>query len=157
MQYEAISKKIIPEALNFLGISILSLAPASLDLDPVPGSFPLGQILKALSTQLQSKVAKDMDINKPDLVELLQASSMIGEDAEQAKLDLLGLALDLIGRFAEYYEESAAFIELFQPFFEIVFSLSTAKVPASLKVSGRDLRSCGTQLIWLSRRRPAKP
>jgi hypothetical protein len=47
----------------------------------------------------------------------------------------MGLALKLVGKFAEMHEGTDAFGEVYEPFFEIVFALSGSKVPAGVKVS----------------------
>lgn len=58
-----------------------------------------------------------------------------GAEYEQDKVDLLGLALRLVGKFAEMQKDLVAFVEVFEPFYEIVFALGATKVPASIKVS----------------------
>jgi nucleolar protein 14 len=57
-----------------------------------------------------------------------------GVEYEQDKVDLLGLALRLVGRFAEMQKDLVAFIEVFEPFYQIMFGLSATNAPASIKV-----------------------
>ncbi|KAF6761973.1 nucleolar protein 14 [Ephemerocybe angulata] len=82
LQYEALSKRLVPEAVNFLINAILHIAPHSFQIYPAP-----------------------------NLPELLEAEA----NDEQAKATLLGLALNLLGRFADMYKGLDGFIELLEP------------------------------------------
>jgi len=52
---------------------------------------------------------------------------------EQTKVDLLGLAIDLLGRFADMYKGLNGFVELYQPIHDIISKLDTNKLPTELQ------------------------
>lgn len=132
----------VPEAINFCVLSILAVAPQDVKFSPTPGAFPLAQIKNADHSDLhiQPRLVKKhgLEINRPvDFWNTAYASQSSSTDAEeQAKMDVLGLALELIAKFAEMYKDLPAFVEVFSPIFEIVYILETAKVPNVIKVSG---------------------
>ena len=133
LQYETYSQRIVPEALNFLATTILAFAPASFGLDPVPGNFPLRTDVRQLGVFIKPKLASKLSVRPADLPSLMDCDKF-GVEYEQDKVDLLGLALRLVGRFAEMQKDLVAFIEVFEPFYQIMFGLSATNAPASIKV-----------------------
>jgi len=136
LQYETYSQRIVPEAINFLATAILALAPPSFNLDPIPGTFPLRKDSRELGVYLKPKLASKLLVRPADLPTLMDGDHF-GKDYEQDKVDTLALALRLMGRFAEMQKDLPGFIELFEPFYEMVFALSSTNVPASLKVRSK--------------------
>ena len=53
-------------------------------------------------------------------------------DGEQAKLDLMSLSLELLGRCAEMYKSLDGFIELYDPILLILTGISTKRLPSGL-------------------------
>lgn len=117
-----------------MATTVLALAPASFNLDPVPGSFPLRSDIRQLGVYLKHKLSSKLSVRPADLPSLMDCDKF-GAEYEQDKVDLLGLALRLVGKFAEMQKDLVAFVEVFEPFYEIVFALGATKVPASIKVS----------------------
>lgn len=134
LHYEKLSKRFVPEAINFLVNSVLHLAPHSYrDAASVPGDFPL-QDFRTSSTAslaLNAKKAKKLSLGKPDLGRYLSEDTL----GEQAKVDLLGLSLELLGRFADMYKGLDAFVELYTPIQEILSSVHSNSISADLLVS----------------------
>jgi nucleolar protein 14 len=55
-------------------------------------------------------------IRKANLVTLLAAE----KPNEQAKIDLLGLSFDLLGRYADMYKGLDGFLELYEPILDVL-------------------------------------
>jgi nucleolar protein 14 len=133
LQYETYSQRVVPEAINFLATAILALAPPSFNLDPIPGTFPLRKDARELGVYLKPKLASKLQVRTADLPSLMDCDRF-GKEYEQDKVDILGLALRLLGRYAEMHKDLVGFIEVFEPFYEIIYTLSNTNVPASIKV-----------------------
>ncbi|KAI0776188.1 Nop14-like protein [Trametes elegans] len=133
MHYEKLSKRFVPEAINFLVNVVLHLAPHPYqDVASLPGNFPAQDFRSSftLSLALTGKKAKKLSLGKPDLGRYLSDDSL----DEQAKVDLLGLSLELLGRFADMYKSLEGFIELYTPVQEILGSVNTSGLPSDLEI-----------------------
>lgn len=75
--------------------------------------------------------AKHLEPQPPNLLDLL----LKGKALEQSKVDLLGLIITLIGRFAELYGSSDGFIDMFDPALAILSKLDTTDFSPALAVS----------------------
>ncbi|KAJ7462053.1 nucleolar protein 14 [Mycena latifolia] len=131
LQFEALSKRFVPEAVNFAINSVLHLAPHGYkDVSALPGAFPApdfrSELCRGLS--LDTKKAK-ADVPKADLVALLAAEA----PTDEGKAQLLGLAVDLLGRFADMYKGLEGFIELYEPLLEILLHIRDQNRPGSLQ------------------------
>ena len=135
LQFEHLSKRFVPEAINFLINTVLHLCPHRFEhVSILPGSFPSPDFLSDLCQPLKVKVKKlgGLTVDRPNLT-----SIMCGDTTdEQTKVDLLALAVDLLGQFAEMYKSLDGFIELYQPIHDIVSKLDTSKLPKGLQVCG---------------------
>ncbi|KAJ7506600.1 nucleolar protein 14 [Mycena galericulata] len=120
LQFEELSKRFVPEAVNFAINSVLHLAPHGYkDVAALPGAFPAPDFRSELchGLALESKNASLKGaVPKADLVALLTAE----EPTEEGKAQLLGLAIDLVGRFADMYKALEGFVELYDPLLEIL-------------------------------------
>ncbi len=135
LQYEDLSKRLVPEALNFVYNSLLHLAPSSFkDESSLPGCFPApdfrSERCKSLAV-VPGKAAKKLGVAKPDLGKLLSEESA----DEQAKVDLLNMSLELLSQFADLYKSLDAFIELFEPGLAILEGIKGDGLPTELTVS----------------------
>lgn len=133
LQFEELSKRLVPEALNFIQDSLLHLAPHRFnDEASLPGLFPapdfLSERCKALGL---GKKAKKLDVRKPELAHLLDDSAV----GEQSKVDLLGLTLDLLGQYADLHKGLDGFIELYDPVVSLLDGVKADSMPSGLAVS----------------------
>lgn len=140
LQYEELSKRLVPEAINFLVNAVLHLCPHSFkDVSSLPGSFPCPDFRSAMCRPLTLKPKKvtDFAVRKMNLANVLDG----GELGEQTKVDLLGLTFNLLRRFSDMYKGMDGFIELFQPINDITSELDLSNLPTDLQVS-RTVRLC---------------
>nr|VWO96259.1 Calcium-transporting ATPase (EC [Ganoderma boninense] len=157
LQYEKMSKRFVPEAMNFLVNSTLHLAPHPYtDVGSIPGNFPAQDFRTALTLPLGiiAKKAKKLSANKPDLTNCLCGESL----GEQTKVDLLGLTWELLGRFADLYKGLDGFIELFTPIQETLTAVKDSSLPPDLSTRLQSLRdSLGRLLKFATQsRRPLR-
>ena len=134
LQFEALSKRFVPEAINFLINSVLHLAPHKYqEISTLPGSFPSPDFRSDLcrSLSLSRSVQNGLVAQKPNLFSLLAASNL----NEQSKVDLLGIALNLLGQFADMYKALDGFIELYEPILAILENIQPKYLPDGLGVS----------------------
>lgn len=137
LRYEQFSKRFVPETINVVLNAILHLSPHRFkDATSVPGAFPCPDLNSDLCRplRLSKKHAKTLEPNPPVLPALL--SSKLGEktEVEQRKVDLLAVALDLLGRFGDIYKSLEGFIELYEPALEILEGLQLEGASSGLQV-----------------------
>jgi nucleolar protein 14 len=132
LQYEQLSQRYVPEALNFLVNAILHLSPHQFEsAEKLPGNFPLPDFSPELHRLLVLRnPSHDLQVQKCNLAKTLPSN-----DDAQAKVDLLGLSLDLLSRFSELYKGLDAFVEIFQPIQTVLEGIKTKKLPPSLQVN----------------------
>ncbi|KAJ7173755.1 nucleolar protein 14 [Mycena filopes] len=117
LQFEALSKRLVPEAVNFAINGVLHLAPHGYaNAAALPGAFPVPDFRSELCAGLVLKKAPKKATPKADLAALLTMEV----PTEEGKAQLLTLALDLLGRFADMYKGLEGFIELYEPVLEIL-------------------------------------
>lgn len=146
LHYEKMSKRFVPEAVNFLVNSILHLAPHPYtDVASLPGNFPAQDFRTALTLPLglDVKKSKKLSANKPDLTNCLCGKAL----GEQTKVDLLGLTWELLGRFADLYKGLDGFIELFTPIQETLGSVKADSLPPDLSTRLQSLQDSVSRLL----------
>ncbi|TFY55351.1 hypothetical protein EVJ58_g8307 [Rhodofomes roseus] len=129
-RYEQLSKRFVPEAINFLANAILHLAPHKFaDKSTVPGYFPCPDFGSehCPSFTIIGKKVKDLTLESPSLSQLLSG----GDHSEQDKANLFGLTLDLIGRFADMYKGLDGFIELYEPISDLLAGVKLNGLPSA--------------------------
>lgn len=139
-QYETLSKRLVPETLNFLLNALLILLPTSINSKSLPGSFPSPDLGQDHVKNLKLKSTIDLKPNKLNL-----NASLAGKSSDiQLKVDLVGTTLTLLKDSAEKYVSMEAFVELFRPT-EIVLEKISNSIPSSIKVChffGPSICSC---------------
>ncbi|KAG1883030.1 nucleolar protein 14 [Suillus subluteus] len=155
LQYEELSKRLVPEAVNFSINAVLHLAPNSLkNAASIPGSFPSPDFRSDLCAPLaiDVKKSKHLDFRTPNLHHLLTSDHY----QEQDKIDLLGLAFRLLDRFSEMYKSLDGFIELYQPVLDILTKLDITKLSEDFRTQASSLQDKLTRLLKFARqaRRP---
>lgn len=143
-QFEEQSKRIVPEAVNFLANSLALLFPttSAVSATSFPGFFPAPDVGQEHAKQL--KLGRDSSSLEPsksiNLLEALAAKGKNGKgkasaaEAAQLKVDLAASALKLVETYRAMYSESEAFIEVFRPIEAILKAVKLEKLSPSLQV-----------------------
>lgn len=141
LQYESLSKRFVPEAINFVVNATLHIAPhVFATAKSVPGTFPCLNLRSALCGPLtidRSK-AKGLVFQKPALIHMISA-----DPTEQSKIDALGVALGLLERFADMYKSLDGFIELYGPINLVLSGLECGQLSEDVQVWSRVGIRCG--------------
>ncbi|CAE6487581.1 unnamed protein product [Rhizoctonia solani] len=128
LQYESYSKRLVPEAVNFLTNTCLHLAPHKFTSTNLPGWFPVVDLESLPDLKLKS--SSKLTPGAPNLSALLN----IEENGEpQDKLDLLALTFTLLAKFAQMYASLTGFIELFEPVKKVLEGLNLGKHSSQLQ------------------------
>ncbi len=118
LQYQRLSKRLVPEAINFLINSFLYLAPHTFTEPPKSVSFPPSPDFKLHEKlQLELDPAAELSPGPPNLEACLHLIDPDTQSSEisQHKINLLSLTYTLLLQFAKLYVELDGFIELFEP------------------------------------------
>jgi nucleolar protein 14 len=114
---ESLSKRFVPEAINFLIGVIQSLSPREvLQLCRERALHHPRRHDERLCV-IDNGEAAELSVNRPDLVTLIDGNEQI---SAQANVDLLGLAIDLLAQFSEAYKALDGFVELYSPVLEVL-------------------------------------
>ncbi|KAG0175439.1 nucleolar complex protein 14 [Apophysomyces sp. BC1015] len=118
-EYETVSKRFVPEVLNFLLRSLVLLAPKSVFEDVVPGTFamptdkvdvyitdPHGDTSKEISGVTLDKLA----------IEALDED----EDSNEMRLSLFQGVLRMLEKYLQLYASTPALVEVFESALDIV-------------------------------------
>ncbi|ESK89370.1 nucleolar protein 14 [Moniliophthora roreri MCA 2997] len=146
LQFEQLSRRFVPEAINFLVNAVLHLAPSKYqESSELPGSFPAPDFRSAVceSLMISPKNAKGLEIQKPNLSAILSSS----EHDESDKLNLFVLTLDALGKFADLYKGLEAFIEIFKPLLEICQNLEIGKLGKDVQTKLSSVTDMMTRLL----------
>ncbi|TDL29366.1 Nop14-like protein [Rickenella mellea] len=151
LQFEELSKRLVPEAINFLINVVLILSPHNFeDAASLPGLFPAPDFgtPNCLRLRLKTRTGKVLDPNPPDLVKLLTCRST---EPEQDKVDLIGVSFELLAKFSEWYKGIDGFIELFNPIMDILTGIRQSKLPDGLQVKSSATQDLLRRLLKFSR------
>ncbi|TFL05986.1 nucleolar protein 14 [Pterulicium gracile] len=155
LQYESVSKRFVPEAINFLVNAVVHLAPHSYaSIASVPGSAAIPDFDSDLCQSLKINPAriskKEQKTERPRQINITSILSRAGDDADEAdKLDLLTVAFSLLGRYADFYKGLDGFIEIFEPISQIITSFEVDIV--SLRTQQTALQSALQRLVQFAR------
>lgn len=135
LQYEALSKRLVPEAINFLLNAVLHLAPHNfIDEASLPGTFPTPDFQSERCSPLAMHKAKQLKVQKPELTRLLAQDS----SDEQAKVDLFYLTVELLGQYGDLYKSLSGFVELYEPVVTVLEGVKKGKLPTDIQVGIRN-------------------
>jgi len=131
-QYEELSKRLVPEIVNFVVQTLLLLFPVAYpSAKTVPGHFPIPDFDTVGSMlRFRRKRAGDINPKLPSLFRILNGD----DNGEQEKLDLMSLSLELVRRCADMYKSLDGFIELYGPILTIVDDLPNKKLPPPISL-----------------------
>ena len=124
-QYESMSKRLLPEAVNFIASSLLILLPRRKDAKAV--TYP-----ELLAPEIDLRLPTSSTVSPADPVDL--AAALDSDDSEEDKANLIAVTLRLIPTYAMLYTSSAAFIEIFKPIATVLEGSRLPKQSPALKV-----------------------
>lgn len=130
LQYESLSKRFVPEAINFLIDVVQSLSPRG------GASSASGKSTSSSSRHherlcvIDDGEAEELLVNRPDIVTLTGLEQINA----QANVDLLSLAVDLLAQFSEAYRALDGFAELYSPVLEVLNSANSDVLCPALQV-----------------------
>ncbi|KAF8738680.1 hypothetical protein AX14_010609 [Amanita brunnescens Koide BX004] len=149
LQYESLSKRFVPEAINFAVNAVVHLAPQGYEsASTLPGFFPAPDFRSDLHEKLRIRTSDEVVTpGKANLLALL----VTREPPEQDKMDLLALALNILGRYADMYKALEGFIELYEPILEIIQRIRKPKVLEGLQSHIESLQNMLGRLLKFAR------
>lgn len=141
-QYEEKSKRIVPEALNFLLNATAILLPTTSNAFPsaksLPGSFPAPDFAQEHTKALKLKSKDSLEAVEPskriDFLSSLRGAQKKKEEQVQMKVDLVKMAFDLLLEQAERQVSVTAFDEMYKPAEALLSKVSTKNLPTATKV-----------------------
>ncbi|KAE8441353.1 hypothetical protein EG329_005502 [Mollisiaceae sp. DMI_Dod_QoI] len=141
LQYQKLSKRYVPEVMNFIENSLCVLAPTK--MAKLPGNFPYHEPKTSLRIE-----------NPPNSVRKLQIYDCVVQDVsddeqEILKSALLDIYLNLLDAAANVWTEKAAFTEVFQPALKILQHLSCKSCRSKLSSNTQKLLAKFTQKLTL--------
>lgn len=136
LHYQKMSKRYIPEVLNYLVNAVYALLPVK------PEEFPLTVPMHKLSDKLRLQVGKDTP-RLDDQDNLLPcfwsmtAKELSDQKEEALKLSMLAASMDLFGHAADLWFQKSAFYEAFNPICELVQFMASEKCKDKLSIALR--------------------
>ncbi|KAI0482815.1 Nop14-like protein [Xylariaceae sp. FL0804] len=129
LQYQKLSKRWIPEVMNFCLNTLVSLAPTRTDKQL--GNFPRHEP----SPGTRIKNASHVSVRKMGLLDCIENEHLINEEAASAKVAVVDTTLQLLETAADMYSGKSSFIESFEPVVHVLAQLSTKPCKAMLPIA----------------------
>ncbi|KAG0368209.1 nucleolar complex protein 14, partial [Mortierella sp. AD032] len=125
LDYQGLSKRVVPEAVNFLASSLVYLAPNGTfneDISVLPGSFPIQDVSKA-TLQMTTKGLKSVEVERLSIDIFKMKDSALEKNTY--RVAAMSAAADILLKYAILYASTTAFTEMFQGPLELLTKLST--------------------------------
>ena len=127
--YEAFSKRLVPEAVNFIASTLTILLPRRKEFKAVGSAYP---DIKAPGSDISLPSSSTAAPSEP--VDLARALSSPNSSEEAVKADLVAVGLRLSQTYAGMYASHEAFIEVITPVKAVIEGSRLPKQAAALKV-----------------------
>ncbi|KAL8761993.1 MAG: hypothetical protein Q9184_001940 [Pyrenodesmia sp. 2 TL-2023] len=139
LQYQTLSRRYVPEVVNYTLNAIWALAPVKSNRDA--GCFPL----HSLPASFRLKSASSDGPGRTKFWDAITSQERSEESEEQLKLSLLNVLVDICGVMAEIWTDKAAFTEICEPITACLGHLTSkacaSKIGKSLRTkAGRTLQ-----------------
>ncbi|KAF9954201.1 nucleolar complex protein 14 [Mortierella alpina] len=124
LDYQTLSKRIVPEAINFLSASLVHLAPKGTfsDVDSLPGSFPIQEI-ESTTLQMTTKGLTSVNVERLSMDIFKMKESALEKNSY--RVSVMSAAADLLLKYAILYASTSAFSEMFQGPMELLQTLAS--------------------------------
>ncbi|KAL1960790.1 hypothetical protein VTO42DRAFT_6620 [Malbranchea cinnamomea] len=133
LQYQVLSKRYIPEFINYVLNALCILAPSEPKSNI--GYFPSRKPSTPLNFLSTGESLAESDIKKPSFWDILTTSEMDGKKNNTLKLSLISTFVSLLDASADLWVGKSAFFEIFSPAKQVLRHLGKTcanKVPTSL-------------------------
>ncbi|KAL7629332.1 nucleolar complex protein 14 [Parahypoxylon ruwenzoriense] len=153
LQYQQVSKRYVPEVMNFCLNTLCALAPEKAKENP--GYFPIHEPASGIRL-INAQSVRVRKLSPADCVK----GDISDEEAVTTKLAILASTTQLLDEAAELFNGKSAFFETFEPARNVLAHLATkpcrVKLPATLIDQVEKLRSKLDRMLQLARmaRRP---
>ncbi|KAK0100277.1 nucleolar complex protein 14 [Cadophora gregata] len=134
LQYQELSKRYIPEVMNFIENTLCALAPAK--MSRTPDSFPYHDPKSSLRIERVPQLGRGLKFYDCTTNELSE------DEKETVKAAVLDINLSLVNVAATIWTGKAAFIEVFEPALRITHYLASKK--CRTKLSGNTQKTLTT-------------
>ncbi|KAI1293188.1 nucleolar complex protein 14 [Mortierella claussenii] len=125
LDYQKLSKRAVPEAINFLSSSLVYLAPKGTfteDVESLPGLFPIQEVDKT-QLQMTTKGLKAVDVERLSIDLFKMKDSALEKNIY--RVSAMSAAADLLMKYALLYASTSAFKEMFEGPIKVLETLST--------------------------------
>ncbi|CAG8560081.1 9677_t:CDS:10 [Funneliformis mosseae] len=133
-EYQTLSRRIVPEAINFLFTTLVYLSPNNTfkDTSLIPGTFPFPNDIDSIPSILQIKCGKKIDAQLLKFSEILNGK-VDNLDNDNFRISVLSATLHIIELYATLYNSTPAFIELFNPVLKLLSNYPLDKFSETTK------------------------
>ncbi|KAI9142636.1 nucleolar protein 14 [Paraphysoderma sedebokerense] len=144
-QYQSLSKRYIPECINFISATLSAFIPPSVkQKQAVPGCFPQNEINTGIDLSVSGDLS-NIDVGKLNFSEIIvsQEEKKVRQYCQSAKFkcELLSTLLTVVKEYATLYLQQPSFIEIFEPIRDILKMLGRVQFPTELQSSLSSLES----------------
>ncbi|RCH91257.1 nucleolar complex protein 14, partial [Rhizopus azygosporus] len=126
-EYQKVSKRYVPEVLNFFSKNLVMLAPKDTFASDFPGLFPLDKL-----GQMPIKNIKGNDIEHIPNVTLDELSTETESD-DHYRLSLVQATLRQLEKYLQLYASTAAFKEVFEGTLDVIERLNSLEWHKDIK------------------------
>ncbi|KAI9316021.1 nucleolar protein 14 [Dichotomocladium elegans] len=117
-EYQAVSKRFVPEAMNFLQRALVLLLPDNTFDNIIPGDFPMPD--EEIHLHIADTAGKNDDQLPALSLERLAIETVDEDEQNQFRLSLLQAILRLLTRYLQLYASTPALVEVFDPLKSII-------------------------------------
>ncbi|KAK3817642.1 MAG: Nop14-like protein [Benniella sp.] len=124
LDYQSLSKRVVPEAINFLSSSLVLLSPKGTfsDVDSLPGSFPIVDVDVA-ALQMTSTGLKSVEVVRLSM-EMFKSKDAALE-RNNHRVAAMSAAADLLVKYALLHASTSAFKEIFDGPMQLLKTLAS--------------------------------
>ncbi|BDD57892.1 hypothetical protein MAP00_003216 [Monascus purpureus] len=113
LQYQSVSKRFMPESINYILNAICNLCPE--EMKKTPGFFPSRKPQEPLRLAPSSKLVTYRKLRFWDIIETGDCKSQQTREKEQLKVSLIATFVDLLDSASDIWSDNSAFLEIFEP------------------------------------------
>ncbi|KAI9300728.1 nucleolar protein 14 [Cunninghamella echinulata] len=124
LEYQAVAKRFVPEALNFLQQVLVLLSPKSLFKKSIPGRFPLSENHSS-SLHITNIKAEGLEHIPTITLDQFVVEDEDNNNNDQLKLSLLQATLRILEKYLQLYASTPALIEVFEPTLLLISEIQT--------------------------------